>query len=293
MTFSRQEVFSVSPSAIAFVEGRANPHSITIDKSRIQPDQKGRFTVLANTWIAEITPGYFGVLPRATVTQGFTTTLPTGKVNDCWRYLKAGDPLYVIEPYVELTVSAGWAANDTVTINLDGNTANMIINGVAGILPANIAAEIAAFINTHPMISTLVTAVAAADKVYVYGKNPVATPITITASTAGAGDATITAPAGATALRPMVSIGTISRIDHDGTITLAANAAAAVPVGGHVGMPVVKVFGIYDIDLDMTYLDRYALSPTSEAHGVYEAALPYCDELLKKEFDALNICLKF
>ncbi|HEY9657665.1 MAG TPA: hypothetical protein V6C65_04310 [Allocoleopsis sp.] len=293
MTFSRQEVFSVAQSAIAFVEGRANPNSLTVDKSRILPDEKGRYTILANSWIAEITSNVFGVLPRATVVQAFSTGSPTGKVNGCWRYLKAGDVLRVIEPYVVITVTTGWAANDTIAFSMGGLSGTFTLNGANGVTPADVVEEAVAYINASPLFSPLFRATGDGANLYVYGKTETPHPISLTATTAGAGDATITGPGSPTALVPQTVVGTISTIGTDGTITLTGNASVGVPVGGHIGIPVIKVFGVFDIDLDMTRLDRYALSPTTEAHGTYEQLLSYCDDLLKNDFKSLNIATKF
>ncbi len=294
MTFSRGEVFKQSQSAIAFVEGRQNPHSLTVTKDRITPDAKGRSTILANTWIAEITPGVYAPLPRAVVTTAFATGAATGEVNECWRYLKVGDVLRVVEPYVVLTVTTGWAIADTVALTLDGNAATYAVVGTAGVLPANIASELANWINMHPVLSSYVSAIASGAALYLYGKSLAPVSVAVTATTAGAGDVTITGP-GSTPSRLVsdVNVGTILSINPNGTITLASNAAVAVPVGAHVGIPVRQIFGLYDIDQDMTNLDRYHLSPTNGAHGTYEQLLTYCDDLIKREFAAMNIRQKF
>lgn len=296
MTFSRQDQFSVAPSAVAFVEGRANPHSLTITKSRILPDAKGAYTLLANTWMCKYTDGTFGPLPAATVVTAFATGAATGKVGETWRYFKAGDVLRVVEPYVTVNVTTGWAANDTIAFVVDGNSATMTVAGTGGVTAANIVTEAVTFINTNPTLMPLVSAVNGGTVLYLLGKSPNSVSVSVTASTAGAGDAAINGPGGTpSALVANTSVGTISSIATDGTITLTGNASVAVPIGMHIGvMPIVsKIYGYYDMDLDMSLLDRYHLSPVSEAHGTYEQLLSYCDEILKAQFSQLNIGQKF
>ncbi len=77
--------------------------------------------------------------------------------------------------------------------------------------------------------------------------------------------------------------------DKSRVITLAGNAAYAIPAGVPIGTKVNMHLGIYPDPLDFTDEPLMHLAPIAQADGVYERNLPYIDEQLKRIYSDLNI----
>lgn len=91
------------------------------------------------------------------------------------------------------------------------------------------------------------------------------------------------------------SIGTISAINYaTKTITLGANAAAAVANGAGVGVEVDEVIGVYPHSQNFDNKPVAQIAVVNKAKGVYKLALPYIDQELLTSFGLhLNIRDKF
>lgn len=141
--FQHLDTYGVDPEIFAFVDGNIHPHSLNITRDYVGYDLKGRRAVPAGLFVAEVGDGsVFRFLPRAKVTQEITTALDYFKMTP-FNIFVPGDTLYILEPYVTLTVTAA-SVGQTQTLTLNGRTATSI---APSNVPAEVAAKIAADFN--------------------------------------------------------------------------------------------------------------------------------------------------
>lgn len=221
-------------------EGMRSPRSFQIDAAKVTSSTgaDGRLqrlippgTFAGSTAVA----GKVRPLPRTLLTAALVanTTLSFTVTANTAPYFVAGDVLTALPPYAVYTVTGTWAAADTGTVTVAGRA---ITVEAANSTNADIAVQIATAINADLVLSRIVKAIASGAAVFVYALDMRSTyPIATAEVTAGNG--TLVLGGSATALQVGAAIGTIASVaPATHTITLAAAAVTALPIGFPIGV---------------------------------------------------------
>lgn len=273
----------VDKAIFAFTTGNRHPYSVTMTDEFIGLNAEGKKAVPGGLFVAEIEDGNnYRFLPRATVTQEITTALDYFKMTP-YNIFVPGDVLYILEPYVTLTVTAATAAQ-TQTLTLDGRTATSI---APSNVPAEVAAQIAKDFNNAPYVSDKLKFTAAGAVVYITSKDNSLPTI----SEGG----TVTATLSATTLAVnATAIGTIKTIDSPtGTVYLEAVGGVAVPVGMRIGVPVNRVLGLHSHAIDFTTAPSKDIAVCNRSRGVRIQFLPYFDGDLETRLPQITFDTRF
>lgn len=272
----REQSYDVDKEILATSHGLRSPIHRSIDDTLVTANVSGYKPILPGTFFCESgVEGMARPLPRGKVTEAATTASTSVKV-DLASYFTEGDELVVIPPYRLLTLTGTWAANDTLTTVIGGDS---ITATAAGSSKSAIATLAATNINSDASLSDRVTAIASGDAIYIYSSDSLTQySLTATATTAGDGDVTVSG----TPLLPNTPIGIVDAVDvATGALALTSTAAVALPVGMPIGI-VAKPIGMLATGLDLTYdsLDQgFYVSAT-----VYGQRLPYWDGELARRF---------
>jgi len=288
--FSREGVDSavvMDKPGVAFSDGVENVHSLTLLGSTIQPDSTGRRSLPAHMVVARygdlyrfLKRGHL-MVPTSTASPNITLSLPVNVYN-------VGDILKLVEPSAPITFAGTWAPEETISVTLAG----ILHTFPAGdTVLANIAANAATAINTHPMLSSLVKAIAAGAAVILFAKDGISTHALTVTEAAAAGTATAS---GSSLLPNNTPIGVIQSVNvASGVVTLTANATVALPAGANIGVPEDEMLGVYEQSIDMTNRERRVISPCNGCHGYYQQSLPHFDEDIRRKLDRMYFAFKF
>lgn len=262
--------------------------SITLSRDNVGFDQYGVKAVPAGLFIARV-GGVDRFLPRAMVRE---TAVGTGsdqvKVT-LPEVFSVGDVLYATEPQGLLTAALTWAAGDTATIRFSEPSLGIDVSYTHTQVGANLAAlddELVAALNlsTNPLSKYARFEVGAAGEIVVFSRGLVFE-MTVDSSTAGDGTLTATTQLDAT---PRF-VGTVASIDFTNrVITLGANAAVDVAVGGQVGTLTEEIYGLYNHSIDFTDRPLCTIKAIDRCDRIYTAALPYFDHQLMARFPRLK-----
>lgn len=269
MSYRKMMTFNSDKAILAFSSGNIFGKSITLVENGIPFDENGNKTVPSGMFVAEKTDGTYRFLPRAKVTTAITTASPTIAVSPVIPF-EVGESLYILEPYVSLTITAVTAAQ-TQTITINGITATATASTAVN---ADLAILVANAVNNTIGINTVAYAIASGDSVYIFPKDGKSL---LGVTEGGTATATLS---GATMAYNATAIGTIASINAVAkTITLGANAAVAVPVGVNIGTRNIKsIVGMCLGGMDLTEQNRVNLAILTESSGVREHLLPYFEE---------------
>jgi hypothetical protein len=258
---------------------------VTLDTSFIQPDADGHQIVDPGVVLIPLPTGDFGrVYPYTLATTAISASSPTVVAGQV-KYFKVGDVVVTARPYASLTYALTWANADTATILFDGVS---IVHTVSGFTTLTaLATATAATLNGNVAFAARATAIADAQLVHIFAKDNRTYSLVISGD-GSAGNGTITA--NAAALQPNVVVGTITTSGINvatNTLTLAANAAVALPVGSPIAIAVASsnVLGVagYQYILGSTQTQIQPDSndiPAYNTGRVYRARLPFCDAWL-------------
>jgi hypothetical protein len=291
--FNQSDVFKIDKPIFAFSEDNFATHNVTVFRKSssgagvlnyIGLNEEDRRSVPEGMFVCEMTNSDIRFLPRGEVKAAVSTASPTISMSP-WNIFAVGDVLSVVEPYVVLTVTAS-AATQTQTITINGQTATATASSAT---VATTASEIAAAINAHPYLKTIVFAKSRAGEVYIFSYDGV----TLWGVTEG-GTVTATLSA-ATMSYNATAIGTIASINNNTQeVTLAANATANLPIGTHLqanGISTIYGLAIHSYDFDIPESQDIALF--TQSNGVREQFLPYLDGDIKRRLPGLNFGIKF
>lgn len=273
----------VDKAIFAFTTGNKHPYSVTMTNDYIGLNSEGKKAVPGGLFVTEVGNGNtYRFLPRATVTQAITTSLDYFKMTP-FNIFVPGDVLYILEPYVTLTVTAA-SATQTQTLTLDGRTATSI---APSNVPSEVAAQIAADFNRAPYVSDRLYFTATGAVVYISSKDNTLPTIseggTVTATLSGTTLAVNTTP-----------IGTIKTINAEtGVVYLEAVGGVAVPVGMRIGVPVNKVLGLHSHAIDFTNAPSKDIAVCNESRGVRIQFLPYYDADLANRLPQITFDTRF
>lgn len=288
------------PQVLARTEGLRSPRSFMIDRTKVASwaGVDGRIQRILAPGVfmgSTADPGKVRPLPRtflaAALVASTTTTFAVSPKTA--RHFIAGDVLTALAPFAILTVTGTWAAADTAQVTIAGRSATAV---AADAVNANIAILVAAAINSDPILKTLVKAIASGATVIIYALDMRSTYPISTAETATAGTLPITGSL--TALAAGAAVGTVASVDPIAeTITLAAAATTALPVGTPIGVATCSPmdangegYGMLSpknpVDLEWGTDDIYGLFIGAT---VYRDRLPYWDGQLADLFPIINL----
>jgi hypothetical protein len=268
------------------------PYGVTITEADIVADALGKKSVPEGSFIVGVGSAT-RFLPRAKSKNAVATNSPTVTVTAPSMHFKVGDVLYNVAGYAEVTFGGTIASGDVFTLEIAGvnysftsgsNTAAAI---AAGQVTDNAAALLAAGVTITQKASTGTLIIRANDSytINTYCSSGAATATVNTTEAGYLGDMVLP-------LGTILSIGSVNAAG-ERAITLAANAAYALPAGSNIGVKVNKYLGIYPYNLDLSEEPMAHLAPICEADGVYEQNLPYIDLQLKRRFSDLRIDKRF
>ena len=262
--------------------------SVNVSSDNVGYDQYGKKSVPAGLFLAKVA-GVDRFLPADYVRETAVATNSTQVKVNMPEVFKVGDVLYATEPEGLITAAATWAAGDTATIRFSEPSLGIDVSYTHTQVGANLAAlddEIVAALNSssNPLAKYARFEVGTAGQITVFSKGLV---FTISVSSNTAGDGTLVATTQLVDTPRL--IGTISAIDFaNRTITLGANAAVAVSVGGHIGTLVEQVYGLYNHSVDFTDRPVQTLKAIDRADRVYSVALPYLNGRLVAQFPRIK-----
>lgn len=288
-TWTRKESHISDPPILAFADNVSTPYSITLLDDKVNLDASGKRTFPAGMIICKIGSEY-RLLPRGTTAAAITASSTTSFTVSPYQGFYAGDVLSSILPFTTVTAAGTYANTETATVTIDGRATVSTFTGTPTL--TQVAAQIATDINNNDAVNQLVTAVASAAIVYIFGSNGT-TLRTVTASeTATAGTLT----AGAAALVANAPVGTVQSVvqttGNTGTITLTAVAGTTLPIGTAVGVLVDELYGIYPTSQDLTDLAEVCIAPIEEGK-IWRGSLPHWDGDLARRLPNLLVRSKF
>lgn len=273
--------------------GRPDPtktRSLTVDPDKVAADANAQKIIKPGTILYKISGatqhrvGIRSKLENAITTSSTALTLieeGATYTNKTARYFADGDVLKVLRPYGTVTLSATWAANDTVTVIVDGHGVTYI---AASSTLSDIATGLAAAINADSILGQIVEAIAIGAVVYIFAKELRVYSLSEAVVTAGDGDA---AASGAQ-LVGNVTIGTVNASGVNttaGTLTLTSTAAIALPAGAPIGIegtPYGVVLAPYDLIDGESDVSAYSAVP------LFESRLAYWDGDIAKNLPELS-----
>lgn len=260
--------------------------SAVISASTLSLNEYGVKAVEANLFVAKVN-GVERFLPRD-VAQGAVTTGETDIEVTMPELFVVGDVLYHLEPTALITLTGAWVPGDTLNIEFSEPSLGLGVSYVHTQVGADLAAlddELATALNTNSALKDYARfEVTGAGEITVYSKG-LSPAISVTATTAGSGDAAVTNQFDASP----VMIGTIASIDYaNKTVRLAANSAIAIPESARIGTLTEDIYGLYNHSIDFTDKPQCYVKAIDRADRVYILALPYYDQQLKALFPRMN-----
>lgn len=248
--------------------------------------------ILPPAVVAGTIPGnesMYRALPRTMVADPIVTSSPVIKVKSrtamVFRSDSSADSIRTLAPFGTITLSGTFAANDTITYTLDGNAIVFTVKAFSTL--SELARQLTFELNRHRFSQPKIKAVQNGAVITVYSKD-LASAYTTVIATSGSGGV---AASGAALANGNALVGTVlsvafpsitgdsSAITAPDEITLAANAAIAVPKGVPVGNPVSSpVLGVLcpQQPMDLAFGDESHYSAYTSA-TLYEARVPYWD----------------
>ncbi|MBD1871963.1 hypothetical protein H6F75_00565 [Nodosilinea sp. FACHB-131] len=276
-SFAQEDVIVASDAGLLSRRG------LTVDPDKIAADAGGKKIIRPGTILYKIegaTKHRVGLRAKlaAAVTSGATTALNLGEIGISYKtkaaqYFAPGDVIKVLRPYATLTLAGTWAADDEITVTVNGQS-KVIIAGSTTL--ATIATNVATAINGDGALSTVVEAIAAGAVVSLFSRTLEAFEVLATDDGAGTVTASAVTPGGAT-------VGTIDANGVNATtglVTLAAAAAVSLPIGAPVGVAEGKPWGLILEAHDAGKFDNDIAGFTGAA--VYGDRLPYWDSDIAK-----------
>ena len=274
MSYKNLISYPVDKALLAFADGNQFGKSITVVGSNIPLNGEGKRFIPSGLFVAENADGTYRFLPRAKVTTAITTAMTSISVSPVEGF-KVGDVLYTTYPSTTLTISAA-AIAETQSLTIAGVTVTVTAT-------TNVAADLAALLETaikaNMTLNSLIRVVRVAG---VLRLEPLDGKTLYGVTEGGTATGSLSA---ATMAYTATAIGTITAIDPTAkTLTLAAVAGVAVPVGVTIGAEVKGIVGLTCGSMDFTQQNRINVAVLTKSGGVREHLLPYFEEGFRSLF---------
>jgi hypothetical protein len=287
MTFVRRRNYGVD-KAIFGDPNNLTVANLTIDGTNIGQQTSGEREIKSGLFVSKV-GSEIRYLPRTVVTTGATTseraivvTLP--------ELFKVGDVLYPVEPYALVTLGGTIASTETLTITLAGISH---VFTSAGTDLAVAATGLASLINAHPLTKQIARAVAVGSTIWIYALDG-RSALSLAVAEGGSASTIAITTGGSALVVPNTAIGTIAAITMStSTLTIAADAAIAVPVGQKIGVRVDEVYGLDISSHNFTDERVQNLAVYGAANAVRTQHLPYLDGELELRFPRMNFATRF
>ena len=258
-------------------------------------DSEGLAVAPEGSFIAHVgTAGDYAArfLPRTRLNAATLTNSATISLKFPCSQFKVGDVLSARHCFAQIKFTGTYATGDVIAARVAGVTYFATVGATqtgAGALADFITANGAALLTAGVTITQIASG-ATAD---IYGNDSY--PVYFQSSGSNSHIVLNTTDAGflgnnLTPLGTILAISTENVTTKVRTVTLAANAAYAVPSGAIVGIEVAEVLGLYPDAVDLTGEPVRHFAVISEIAGIYQNNLPYIDLQLKRLFGLhLNI----
>jgi hypothetical protein len=281
------DTFNQEEHIIANDQGLRMRPALTVDADLVQLDADGNKVVRPGSILYKLASGKGRLNVRATlgaaVTASSTTSLNLGNqgvqyTSKMAQFFNAGDVIRVLRPYATITIAGAWAADNVLTLVLNGQTSAIVAGST---VVATIASKVATDINADPVLSKVVQAIAGGAVVYLFSQSLAS--FTVSATENADGTATVsTVTAG-------VTVGTIDTAGVNvtaGTVTLAAAAAVTLPAGAPVGLTGATPYSVvhYSANLAEGETDISGLMSAL----IYGDRLPYWDGAIAAELPEIK-----
>lgn len=261
------------------------PRMVTIDLDTIQADANGNKKIPAGSVILKQANGFGRVYPLSELGSAITTSSTSLSVANAGLF-KDGESLVVLRPYARINLGGTWAAGDTASVTLDGQTATYTVQA-ADDTTAKVATAAASYYSST--LGSKATFIADGTQIHVFGASPSEASIAVGKT----GTGTIALQGSVTRLESGVTVGTLAASNSTdlstNTLTLAAAAARALPAGAPIGVvsPANQIQGITVVPLTVDSSDPLAVSFSNDVACymsaiVYGARLPYWDDFLQQ-----------
>ena len=285
MVFTREGiVYNKANPALYASNGVQTVHSVSLKRDRIRRNKMGRQVSPPNSWVCRV-GGEYHLLPRGRKTSGSSEANSFSMTNT--EMFQRGDRLTLLEPHTTLDTSA-LVAGTEVSVTVESTTDTFNIDGTSGI---DFKTQVVNFINTSPVLSSRVYAIASptADTVNLFAKGQYL--YTVSATGVSAGDSMLVSR------RP---IGTVDRLgtekDDYYLVTVTpdsdaekAIATADIPDGAVIDCPIYhEIMGLFNDQIDFERTSEVLVAPVHGAVGMNVFALSHFDETLRKDFPKIT-----
>lgn len=270
-------------------------NGVQIKSADILLDSEGLATVPEGSFVAHVgTAGNYDArfLPRTRLTAATATDSATVSLKYPCSQFKVGDVLSARHCFAQVKFTGTYATGDVITARIAGVTYSATVGATqtgAGALADFITANGAALLDAGVTIAQVASGATAT----IYGNDSY--PVYFQSSGANSHIVLNTTDAGflgnnLTPLGTILAIGAENPTTKVRSVTLAANAAQAIPANSIVGIETAEVLGLYPDAVDLTGEPVRHFAVISEIAGIYQNNLPYIDLSLKRLFGLhLNI----
>ena len=287
MVFTRHGLtYEKSEPAVQTPNGKENPESVNLVKSRLRRNKYGKLVTPANSWIVRIGTEHH-LLPRTKVSELSTVADTVGLANS--EIFNIGDSLILHQPHTVLDIT-GVAGGTAITLAVDTYGDSLTLDAVSGVLPG---VQIVEFINNSPILSQKIYALegpTGSDTVHIFSNNFNSFAIT--------GTGLVVQDAQMVGHRPIGDILTVGTDQNPATYDLVtitpstdplAIAATDLPLGAVIDVPIYhEMMGLFDVSLNMEYVNQINIAPVKGTCGMYIPFLSHYDETLKIDFPKIN-----
>lgn len=287
--YLKVQSFSNGKPILFGMNAARTPFSVALNASDIQFDAENRRTLPEGTFIAKIGSSV-RPLPRTRTNAAVATNSAAVQLKVPNTAFKVGDVLRAVACQASVVLSGTPVEGDIVTVRVDNVNYSVTVDHpddspTLGFVATQIAALVIPGVTLTAIGSSVLFTGTDSYKLTVHSSSP-ALITTVYSTDPGYLGANIL---------PLGTIASIGAPDSQNrrTVTLAANAAYALPVNTPVGVEYSKLLGIYPDPLDFTEDPVIHIAPVFHCDGVYENNLPYCDKEIKRVLHGLNINSKF
>lgn len=276
-------IYNAAAKKVAIDGVELFPTDLLLNSEGLAVAPEGSFVAHVGTNVGSLAARF---LPRTRLAAATATNSPTVQIKYPNAQFKVGDVLYAKHCHAKVKFIGTFQTGDVITARLGGVTYSATVGATqtgagaaADFATANGSALLAANITYTQVGSTAVAHIYADDSYDIFF------------STSGAGGQIVVETTETGYLgNNLTPLGTILAISNENpttkvrTVTLAANAAYALPAEAIVGIDVAEVLGIYPDPVDLTNEPVRQFAIISEIAGVYQNNLPYIDRQLKRLF---------
>lgn len=276
-------IYNAAAKKVAVDGVELKPTDLQLNTEGLAVAPEGSFIATVGSTEGSLTARF---LPRTRLNAATATNSPTISLKSPCSQFKVGDVLFAKHSYALVKFIGTFATGDTITARIGRVTYSATVGAtqtgagaVADFITANAAALLTAGITIAQVSSTAAATIYANDSYDVYfTSSGAASQIVVNTTEAGFLGNNLTP------LGTILAIGAENATTGVRSVTLAANAAQALPINTIVGTDVYEVLGLYPDPVDLTNEPVRHFAVISEIAGIYENNLPYIDKQLKRRF---------